>query len=119
MSKMRIYELAKELGKDNKEIVDYMLKKGVDVKSHMSMLEDEHVAMARQEIKPTPVQPKAAEPKAQPKEEGAADENGEAPKKKNISMVFRSQNSRTGIQRPANKRPAGGRQTGADRKSVV
>ena len=33
---MKIYELAKELGVDSKDIVDFLKKEGADVKSHMS-----------------------------------------------------------------------------------
>ncbi len=111
MSKMRVYELAKELGRDNKEIVNYLLNKGVDVKSHMSVLEEEHISMVKRDISPAPARPAAPAPAARPAAEAPAAGEGttEAPKKKNISMVFRSQNSRTGIQRPAPKRPAGQR----------
>lgn len=40
MTKVRIYELAKELGVDNKVVVDKAKELGFDVKSHMSSLED-------------------------------------------------------------------------------
>ena len=36
MSKLRVYELAKLLGKSNKELLDILIDLGVDVKSHMS-----------------------------------------------------------------------------------
>ena len=47
MSEMRVHELAKELGRANKEVMEYLKGKGIEVKSHMSMLEDEHVEMVR------------------------------------------------------------------------
>ena len=113
MSKMRVYELAKELGRDNKDIINCLTANGVEVKSHMSVLEDDQVQTVRRQVpareivrKPAESAPAAGEAKT-----------GEAPKKKNISRVFHSQNSRTGIQRPAGmrqqgQRPAGGRPQG-------
>ena len=40
MTKMRVHELAKELGIDNKELIEILQKKNVEVKNHMSSLED-------------------------------------------------------------------------------
>ena len=40
MTKMRVHELAKELGMDNKELMEILQKKNVEVKNHMSTLED-------------------------------------------------------------------------------
>ena len=113
MSKMRVYELAKELGRDNKDIINCLTANGVEVKSHMSVLEDDQVQTVRRQVPAREIVRKPAESAA------AAGEakTGEAPKKKNISRVFHSQNSRTGIQRPAGmrqqgQRPAGGRPQG-------
>jgi translation initiation factor IF-2 len=39
MSKIRVYELAKMLGKSNKEMMDLLKDLGVDVKNHMSSIE--------------------------------------------------------------------------------
>ena len=36
MTKMRVHELAKELGIENKELIEIMQKKNVEVKNHMS-----------------------------------------------------------------------------------
>ena len=41
MSKIRVYELAKMLGKSNKELLDLLVDLGVDVKSHMSSIDNE------------------------------------------------------------------------------
>ncbi len=41
MAKIRVYELATKLGLDNKEIVDKLNQAGIEVKNHMSMLEEE------------------------------------------------------------------------------
>ncbi|MBF4691771.1 translation initiation factor IF-2 [Fusibacter ferrireducens] len=52
MSKIRIYELAKELNKSNKEVQDAATKLGFEIKSHMSTLEDNEVAKLRSNFKP-------------------------------------------------------------------
>lgn len=36
MTKMRVHELAKELGMENKELIDLLHKKNVEVSNHMS-----------------------------------------------------------------------------------
>ena len=40
MSKIRVHELAKELNTNNKEIMNYLKEKKIEVKSHMSTIED-------------------------------------------------------------------------------
>ena len=40
MSKMRIYELAKQLGVANKELMEKMKSIGMEATSHMSMITD-------------------------------------------------------------------------------
>ena len=39
MDKMRIYELARELKVENKDVINYAKKLGLEVKSHMSTIE--------------------------------------------------------------------------------
>ena len=43
MSKMRVYELARELGVDNKDLIARLDKMGISVKSHSSTLEDSEI----------------------------------------------------------------------------
>lgn len=124
MSEMRVHELAKELGRANKEVMEYLKGKGIEVKSHMSMLEDEHVEMVRKGVgsRPVPVK-KEAEGSEKPAKTGEKTAEAGArpagvPKKKNITRIFRSQNSRTGIQKPAwmrtaEDKPAGTRAAGS------
>ena len=51
MTKMRVHELAKELGLESKELVDILVnKKKVDIKGHMSSIEDEVAAAIRKEF---------------------------------------------------------------------
>ena len=78
MSKSRVYELAKELNKSNKELLDFLKAKEIEVKNHMSSLSDEQVQMV-----------KGAFGGNKAKSEGE-----DAQKKKNIVQVFRPQNSK-------------------------
>jgi translation initiation factor IF-2 len=50
MSKKRVYELAKELGIENKELISHLEKLGIAVKSHSSTLEDSDVQRIHQEL---------------------------------------------------------------------
>lgn len=85
MTKIRVHELAKELGMDNKELMDVLSKKNVEVSSQSSTLPDEVVAELRGS-----------------KGKAAVSAGAEgAPKKKNIVQVFRPQNSKSGTRRPA------------------
>jgi translation initiation factor IF-2 len=50
MSKIRVYELAKELGMDNKELIARLEKFGIAVKAHSSSLEESDVERIRKEF---------------------------------------------------------------------
>ncbi len=50
MSKTRVYELAKELGMENKDLISRLEKLGIAVKSHSSTLEDSDVERIRKEF---------------------------------------------------------------------
>ncbi|MBP7033670.1 MAG: translation initiation factor IF-2 [Syntrophobacterales bacterium] len=50
MSKMRVYELAKEFGVENKEFIAKLKTLGIAVKSHSSTLEDSEVERVRREF---------------------------------------------------------------------
>ena len=93
MTKMRVHELAKELGMDNKELMDMLEKKNVEVKTHMSSLEDNVVNDIRKNVKKSA---DAGRPVEADKPAEAAKPAEEAPKKKNIVQVFRPQNSKSG-----------------------
>ena len=92
---MRVSELAKELGKTSKDVLDILQKQSQDVKTHSSNVSDDQVRMVRQGLKP--------EAKA------LSDEAGK-PKKK-IAAVYRPQNSQ---QRPP-QRPAAANQSQSSR----
>ena len=48
MSKIRIYELAKQLGVANKDLVAKINSIGIEAKSHMAMLTEEEAAKLRE-----------------------------------------------------------------------
>ena len=50
MSKIRVYELAKELGIDNKDLITRLEKLGIAVKAHSSSLEDSDAERVRREF---------------------------------------------------------------------
>ncbi len=52
MSKIRVYELARSLGVDSKQVIDYLNSVGHDVKNHMSVLNADAVARARSKFAP-------------------------------------------------------------------
>ncbi len=81
MSKLRVYELAKEMNKTNKEMLGLLKEKGIEVASHMSTLSEEQIKAV-----------KAAPAKEAPAKETLVKEE----KKKNIVQVFRPQNTQNG-----------------------
>ena len=98
MTKMRVHELAKELGMDNKELVDILQKKNVEIKNHMSTIEDDVAEEIRREAS-------AKGAKSAPDGEKADAKEAAAPKKKNLAFVIRPQNSRNSSRIQGN-RPA-------------
>ena len=116
MAKIRVHELAKELERENKEIIAALQKLGVEAKSHMSAVEDEDVEKLRAQFASNKSaksagkddvkeDAKAAEATTPQKAEGAP---AAPPKKKNIIQVFRPQNSKTGMVKPGGRpRPQG------------
>lgn len=103
MAKQKIHELAKELNKSSKEVMEILSKHGVEVKSHLSAIEDNQVEMVKKAFAPKPEAPKAEAPKAEaPKVEAPKQE--EAPKKKKIIALYNSQNSRGGVKPNPQKR---------------
>ncbi len=90
---MRVSELAKELGKSSKDVLDVLQKNNQDVATHSSNVNDAQIGMVK----------KAFGASEQPKADGAA------PKKK-LAAVYRPQNSQ---QRPAQSKPAARPQQGS------
>ena len=95
MSKKRIHELAKELQKSNKELIQFLQKNNVEVQSHMSAITDEQVKMVEKAfVSPAPKTVSAETTKKETQEP-----------KKHITAVYRPQNSsQNSSQRPNNYR---------------
>ena len=64
MSKVRIYELAKQLNKSNKEIIDFLSDLGIEGKTHSSSIESAVADRVVKELTVPPPPPKAAPAKA-------------------------------------------------------
>ena len=109
MSKKRLYEIAKELGKESKEVVARAKELGLDVKSHSSSVEEAAAAKIAASFKSAaapkaeakPVAPKAsAEKKAEKSEpakpavakEGAKSAEPVAPKAEKVAAKPQSRN---------------------------
>ncbi len=136
MAKVKVHELAKELNIQSKEILHYLSEQNIEVKSHMSSIEDDVISVVKKKFAKgaqAPAEEKKAqtaekkpekeqsekEPKA--KEQGAkepakdtgSDHPQERPKKKaSITAVYNPQNSK----QPNNNRRNGQNQ-GANRSA--
>lgn len=82
MSKIRIYELAKQLNVANKELVEKINSIGIEAKSHMGMLTEEEAAkvtaLYQQKEVPKQETPKKEEPKKDaPKKDAPKKENNQ------------------------------------------
>ena len=83
MAKIRVHELSKQLNISNKDIIDTLGAKGIEIKSHMSNLDDSMVGIIKAKFgaktapkaeapkaeTPKPAAPKQETPKAAPKTE--------------------------------------------------
>ena len=96
---VRVHELAKEMDKTNKEVLDVLKEKNIEVKSHMSSLSDEEINTVKKSFD----------------EKGGKDEktSEDTQKKKHIVQVFRPQNSKNAGKMGSNRNgKAGGNRDG-------
>ena len=111
MAKMKVYELAQEIGVKSAEVLALLKNKGIEVKSHMSVLEDGQVEDVRKTMK-TPAKseeaPKTTTEKSEPAKVAASGETkapaktGEGVVKKKKSIIF--------VSNPHNSKMPGGAQ---------
>ena len=105
MSKLRVHELARELGRQNREVIEFLKSKGVDVRSHMSMVDEPAVSEVKNRFRKDNNNrgkehiakletPKTEEKVVTAKSEG--DKTETPKKKKNIIRVFHAQNASDG-----------------------
>ncbi|MCD7982398.1 MAG: translation initiation factor IF-2 [Clostridiales bacterium] len=106
MAKMRVYDLAKELGISNKEIIDFLSGQNIEIKSHSSSLDESAVSLVRNKFgKKDSASAETAGPDGEKKKE--------RPKKKaTISAVYNPQNSKLGDRR-------GGRRKGENQTRIT
>lgn len=111
MAKIKVYELAQEIGVKSAEILALLKNKGIEVKSHMSVLEDGQVEDVRKTMKKAPAKseeaPKTTEKSEPPKaaasgETKAPAKTGEGVVKKKKSIIF--------VSNPHNSKMPGGAQ---------
>lgn len=96
MANIRVHELAKQINKDTKEIKKVLLEHGIEVKSHMSSIDEKAVAIVKKAL--GVVEASAAKVEEKAKEAGKKiDKDRKQPKKEekksHISQVYNPQNS--------------------------
>jgi translation initiation factor IF-2 len=100
----RVYELAKEIGTDNASLLQFLRDNDIEVKSHMSNLDEAAISKVKRDFK-KPAKP--AHKAAAPAKDG--EKQAERPKKKSsISAVFNPQNSKNMKDRKPSKTAANG-----------
>ncbi len=120
MSKLRVHELAKEIGRQNKEVMNHLKTRGLDIKSHMSMVEEPWISEVKNKFNNRGKEhiAKLDTPKTEEKVVTAKSEGEKADtqkKKKNIIRVYHAQNASDGGKtkkkpvRSEGDRPAGQR----------
>lgn len=95
MPKIRVHEIAKEIGKSNREVMNFLISRGVEVKSHMSSIEEAEEKLLRDTF--------------DKKEENKNSEEAKPKKKSNIIQVFRPQNASTPEGKNYGKNRSGGK----------
>ncbi len=110
MAKMKVYELAQEIGVKSAEVLALLKNKGIEVKSHMSVLEDGQVedvrktmnAPAKSEEAPKTTEKSEPSKAAASGEKKAPAKTGEGVVKKKKSIIF--------VSNPHNSKMPGGAQ---------
>ena len=95
MAKMRIHELAKELGKDSKEIISFFAEHNVEIKSHMSTVDEDQIKLYKDSLGVKATQVKETVKETAKAVAATVGEKVEK-KKPNIIQVYHPQNSATG-----------------------
>jgi translation initiation factor IF-2 len=88
MAKMKVHELAKELGVKSSDILEILKNKGIEVKSHMSVLEDGQVEDIKKTMKAPARSDEAPKTENTETEAKAHAKTGEGAVKKKKSIIF-------------------------------
>lgn len=105
MSKKRLYEIAKELGKESKEVVARAKELGLDVKSHSSSVEEAVAAKIAASFKPAAAPKTEAKPAA-PKASSEKKAEKEPAKPAVAKEEAKSAEPKAGAEKKAEKEPA-------------
>ncbi len=87
MPNIRVHEIAREIGKTNKEVITFLKDHGIDVKSHMSSLKEAEEKLLRDTFD--------KEKDVKNEKKGETRSEARPKKKSNIIQVFRPQNATT------------------------
>lgn len=138
MSKIRIYELAKQLNVANKDLMEKIHSVGIEAKSHMGMLTEEEAAKVTALYQPKKEEPKKEAPKKEapkkdvpkqqapkqdapkkdaprqnaPKQDGSRKDNNQKQNGKNDNRPAQKQDNRQGKPQQQNNQKQGGQQQG-------
>ena len=111
MSKIRIYELAKQLNVANKDLMEKIHSVGIEAKSHMGMLTEEEAAKVTALYQPKKEEPKKEAPKKEaPKQEVKKDAPKQDGQKKDQKQGGKNDNRQGKPQQ--NNQKQGGQQGG-------
>ena len=111
MSKIRIYELAKQLNVANKDLMEKIHSVGIEAKSHMGMLTEEEAAKVTALYQPKEEPKKEAPKKEAPKQEVKKDAPKQDGQKKDQKQGGKNDN-RQGKPQQQNNQKQGGQQQG-------
>ncbi len=101
MSNIRVHELAKQLGKDSKDILKVLAEHGIEAKTHMSSITEETAMLVKKEFSPKAggsenrkQEPVRSKGKPESGQKPARKPEGKEPEKKShITQVYNPQNS--------------------------
>ena len=94
MAKMRVHEYAKLIDKESKEIVDVLKSKGVDVKNHMSTIDDAEIAVLDSIYRKKEPQPEKKPQQADKAPKQPQQQQSQQPQKKVISQIVKKDEKR-------------------------
>ena len=112
MSNIRVHELAKQLGKDSKDILKVLAEHGIEAKTHMSSITEETAVLVKKELDPNAGG--SGNNKQEPVKSKGKPESGQKPartaeakepeKKSHITQVYNPQNSGNNNKQKQNKK---------------
>ena len=118
---MRVHELAAELGRSNREIIQYLKTQGMDAKSHMSTVPKQLVGQVRQAYRNNNKKSQEINTVVNEEKQGMNQEETttEVPKKKKkLIRVFHAQNASDGGKNTKKKRPGAPKPQGAKKPAA-